>query len=116
MIYGDRPAPTVGDNSVLIKVSKASINYIDTYHRTGLYKLPLPTILGRDGAGVVEAVGSKVTEVAAGDRVAFVAPSAYAELVAAPEAKVVKIPENIDMSAACSRASPPSTSCATRTA
>lgn len=58
--YGDQPRPEPGAGQVLVKITAAGINFIDTYHRSGLYKIPLPGILGSEGAGVVEALGSGV--------------------------------------------------------
>lgn len=72
------------------------LNFIDTYHRTGAYPLPLPTGLGLEGAGVVEAVGEGV-ELAVGDRVAYCSAGfgAYAQALNLPAARLVKIPERI---------------------
>lgn len=60
-----------GPGQIRIKTSAAGLNYIDTYHRSGLYKLPLPLILGQEGAGSVTAVGAGVTDIKPGDRVAY---------------------------------------------
>jgi NADPH2:quinone reductase len=60
-----------GPGQIRIKTSAAGLNYIDTYHRSGLYKLPLPLILGQEGAGSVTAVGAGVTDIKVGDRVAY---------------------------------------------
>ncbi len=72
------------------------LNFIDVYFRTGLYKAPLPLVVGMEGAGVIEAVGSAVTDLKVGDRVAY-APvlGAYSQsrLIAAD--RVVKIPEGV---------------------
>ena len=77
------------------------MNFIDVYHRTGLYKLPLPFTPGMEGAGVVESVGEGVTEVQLGDRVAYaMAVGAYAELAAVPSWQLVKIPATMDFSSA----------------
>ena len=90
----DTPSPQSGQ--VLIKVEAAGLNYIDTYHRTGLYPVELPLTLGLEGAGTVEAVGEGVQGVGAGDRVAWAGcPGSYAEYVAAPADKVVRVPENV---------------------
>ena len=91
----DVPAPKQGE--ALVRHTAIGLNYIDTYQRSGLYPLPLPTSLGGDGAGVVEAVGPGVTEVAAGDRVAYgnAPPGAYAEKRVLPAHRLVKIPEGI---------------------
>lgn len=60
-----------GPGQIRIKTSAAGLNYIDTYHRSGLYKLPLPLILGQEGAGSVTAVGTDVADIKVGDRVAY---------------------------------------------
>src|SRR5258706_98208 len=79
-------------------------NFIETYHRTGLYPMPLPSGLGLEGAGVVEAVGPGVTEFKAGDRVAYAnGPiGAYAEKKIHPADRLVKIPEGISFEQAAS--------------
>ncbi|HTR58594.1 MAG TPA: quinone oxidoreductase [Casimicrobiaceae bacterium] len=91
---------TVGDpgpNEARVRHTAVGVNYIDTYHRSGLYKLPLPTGIGSEAAGVVEAVGAGVTDVKAGDRVAYSggAPGAYAEVRVMPAERLVKIPEGV---------------------
>ncbi|HZN10744.1 MAG TPA: quinone oxidoreductase, partial [Blastocatellia bacterium] len=74
------------------------VNFIDVYHRTGLYPLPLPFTPGMEGAGVVEAVGPDVTEVAAGDRVAYaMTPGAYAEYAVVPAWRLVKVPAGVGL-------------------
>jgi NADPH2:quinone reductase len=89
-------APAAGQ--IKLKQHAAGLNYIDTYHRSGLYKLPsLPAVIGSEGAGEVIAVGSGVSEVKVGDRVAYASqPGAYAQerLIAAD--RVVKVPSGID--------------------
>lgn len=73
------------------------VNYIDTYHRSGLYKLPLPSGLGVEAAGVVEAVGEGVTHVKPGDRVAYAggAPGSYAERRVIPAGLLVRLPDTV---------------------
>ena len=71
----DRSVPTPGPGQVTVKVAAAGVNFIDIYQRLGWYKAPLPAIPGNEGAGVVEAVGEGVTEVAVGDRVAWLGGS-----------------------------------------
>jgi NADPH2:quinone reductase len=74
------------------------LNFIDVYHRTGLYPLPsLPAVPGMEGSGTVEAVGDGVTEVAEGDRVAYAGlpPGAYAQVRRIPADRLVKLPESI---------------------
>jgi NADPH:quinone reductase len=92
-----RPEPAPGQ--ALIRVAAAGINYIDTYHRTGLYKLPLPFTPGSEGSGTVEAVAADVTNVKRGDRVAWaVTPSAsYAEYAVAPARQLVPVPAALDL-------------------
>ena len=87
-----------GEGQVRIRHTAIGLNYIDTYHRSGLYPLPLPSGIGMEGAGVVEAVGAGVTSVAEGDRVAYAAgpPGSYAEARVIEAAKVVKIPARVD--------------------
>jgi NADPH2:quinone reductase len=90
----DTPAP--GPGEVLIRHTAIGLNFIDIYHRTGLYQLPLPFIPGTEGAGVVEQVGEGVTGLKKGDRVAYAGgPGAYSELRVKPAGRVVKIPDGI---------------------
>lgn len=85
-----------GPGEVRVRNTAVGLNYIDTYHRSGLYPLPLPLVLGSEGAGVVEAVGPKVKEFKVGDRVAYAQPiGAYAEVLLRPAARLVKIPAGI---------------------
>jgi NADPH:quinone reductase len=73
------------------------LNFIDTYQRSGLYKVPLPCIGGSEAAGIVEAIGSKVTHVKVGDRVAYVSntPGAYCEVRNYPAQRLCKLPDAI---------------------
>ena len=101
LTHEDIDVPEPQTDQVLIKVEAAGLNYIDTYHRTGLYPVELPLTLGLEGAGTVESVGSGVSELAAGDRVAWAGcPGSYAEYVVAPAAKIVKIPDGVGFDAA----------------
>lgn len=87
-----------GPGEALIRHEAVGLNFIDVYQRSGLYPLPaLPAIPGLEGAGIVEAVGEGVTEVAVGDRIAYagVPPGAYAEVRRIPTHRLVKLPENI---------------------
>jgi NADPH2:quinone reductase len=89
------PAP--GPGEVRVRNTAIGLNYIDTYHRSGLYPMSLPLTLGSEGAGVVEAVGANVTEFNIGDRVAYAGPvGAYAEVLLRPAERLVKIPSGID--------------------
>lgn len=82
-------------NEVLIKIEAIGVNFIDTYHRTGLYPVKLPFILGREAAGVLEKVGEEVKNFQVGDRVVFFAENAYAEYTVLPASKVVLLPQHI---------------------
>jgi len=94
--YGDVPKPVAGPGQALVKIAASGVNFIDTYHRTGLYKLPLPAILGSEGAGVIEAVGEGVTAFKPGDRVAYaMTRGSYAEYAAVPASLLVKIPDSV---------------------
>jgi NADPH2:quinone reductase len=87
-----------GPGEARLKQTAVGLNYIDVYHRTGLYPLPsYPAVIGMEGAGVVEAVGPGVTEVAVGDRVAYAdaPPGAYAEARLMPAHRLVKLPAAI---------------------
>jgi len=86
-----------GRGEVLIRQTAVGLNFIDVYERTGLYPGALPTGLGREGAGVVEAVGPKVRGVAAGDRVAYVSaqPGSYAQQRVMSADRVVQIPDGV---------------------
>lgn len=97
LLYRDaeRPEPKAGE--ALVRVEAVGVNYIDIYHRTGLYPLPLPFTPGSEAAGTVEAVGAGVSEIALGDRVAYaMALGSYAGYASVPAARLVKVPEGID--------------------
>jgi NADPH2:quinone reductase len=86
-----------GPGQIRLRHTAIGLNFIDVYHRTGLYPQPLPFIPGMEGAGVVDAVGSGVTDLVAGDRVAYaMAIGGYAELRLIPADRVVKIPAGIE--------------------
>ena len=87
------PPPAPGEAQV--EHVACGLNYIDTYHRSGLYPLPLPSGIGLEGAGTVTAVGEGVSEVKVGDRVAYTGGpvGAYAELRNVPSHRLVKLPE-----------------------
>src|SRR5436190_13698751 len=97
MQLADVPLADPGPGEVLVKHHAIGINFIDTYHRSGLYPLPLPAGLGSEAAGVVEAVGPGVKHLAVGDRVAYAArtPGSYAEARVLPATPVVKLPDAI---------------------
>ncbi|MYE01946.1 MAG: quinone oxidoreductase [Alphaproteobacteria bacterium] len=106
----DRPGPpsamelrtvTVGEpgpGEALIRHTAIGLNYIDTYHRSGLYDLPMPSGIGSEGAGVVEAVGDGVEHIRPGDRAAYSggAPGSYSEARTMPADRLVKLPDDID--------------------
>ncbi len=101
MIWEEVPLPDPKPGEVLIRQKAVGLNYIDVYFRTGLYKAPLPTGIGMEGAGDVEAVGAGVTDLKVGDRVAYAGSiGAYSEARCAPADRVVKIPEGIDYTTA----------------
>jgi len=91
----DVPAPAAGE--AMVRHHAVGLNFIDTYHRTGLYPLPLPSGVGLEGAGVVEAVGAGVTEVKVGDRVAYAGGpvGAYAEVRNIPAHRLLRLPDAI---------------------
>ena len=102
--WEDVNVPAPGPGEIQIRHKAVGLNYIDTYHRTGLYPLPLPSGIGLEAAGVVEQVGTGVTEFKAGDRVAYCnGPiGAYAEVKNHPAERCVKVPEGISFEqAAC---------------
>src|SRR5256714_8460464 len=88
--------PQPGPGEVRLRVTAAGVNFIDVYHRTGLYPMPLPLIPGAEGAGVVNAVGPGVETVRVGDRVASTElQGAYAEYAVVPADRVVPIPDGV---------------------
>jgi len=89
------PPPASGE--VRVRHAAIGLNYIDVYHRTGLYPLPLPSGIGLEAAGVVEAVGDGVSEVAVGDRVAYAGGpvGAYAEARNLPAHRLLRLPDEI---------------------
>lgn len=96
--YGDRPKPEPAAGEVLVKVAASGVNFIDTYHRTGLYKLPLPAIIGSEAAGTVEKVGEGVTGFQPGDRVAHaMARGSYAEYQTVPAKLLAHVPSGVEL-------------------
>jgi NADPH2:quinone reductase len=91
-----------GPGEIRVKHHAVGINYIDVYHRTGLYPQPLPAGIGMEAAGVVEAAGEGVTHLRAGDRVAYACPptGAYAEARIMPARQVVKLPAGVEFDTA----------------
>lgn len=94
----ERPDHAPGPGQARVRVAAAGVNFIDVYHRTGLYPMPEPVALGQEGAGVVEAVGDGVTEMRAGDRVAWSSvPGSYATHVVAQVEQLVPVPDGVDL-------------------
>ena len=94
----DLPEETPPAGHVRVDIAAAGVNFIDTYQRSGLYPLPLPARMGREGAGVVSAVGDGVDEAMLGERVAWAAINgSYAESAVLPVADVVTVPEAVDL-------------------
>jgi NADPH2:quinone reductase len=91
------PLGEPGPGQARVRHTAIGVNFIDTYHRSGLYPLQLPSGIGAEAAGVVEAVGPGVSVVAPGDRVAYAggAPGAYAEARVLPADRLVRIPDGI---------------------
>lgn len=93
------PSPAPGQ--ILVRHAAVGLNYIDTYHRSGLYPLKLPSGIGLEAAGVVEAVGDGVTRFKTGDRVAYNGTmGAYAEAAVVPADRAVKVPEGVSLETA----------------
>lgn len=94
--YQSVERPSLKEREVLIEISAAGVNFVDTYHRTGLYETDPPFIPGVEAAGTVVEVGPEVTEVQVGDRVAYVmARGSYAEYAAVPIDNVAPIPDGV---------------------
>jgi len=96
----DVPAPAAGE--VRVRHTAVGVNFIDTYQRSGLYPLPLPSGVGGEAAGVVEAVGNNVSDFKVGDRVGHctAGPGAYATERNVPADRLIKLPDGIDEKAA----------------
>lgn len=93
----DVETPAPGRGEALVRLEAVGVNFIDVYHRSGLYPLPLPFTPGSEGAGVVVSVGEDVSEVKPNDRVAYAMNlGAYAELAIAPAWKLVPLPSSVD--------------------
>jgi NADPH:quinone reductase len=88
------PDPRAGE--VQVRIAASGINYIDVYHRIGLYPLALPCTLGVEAAGVVTALGAGVDDLRVGDQVAYAgSPGAYAEYAVVPAARLVPVPSGL---------------------
>src|SRR5258706_9021292 len=93
----DIAAPQPGPGQIRIRHGAIGLNFIDTYHRSGLYPIKLPAVLGQEGAGVVDAIGEGVTRFKVGDRAAYgTGPmGAYAEAHLVPERRAVHLPDGL---------------------
>ena len=90
--------PTPADGQIRVRVEAAGLNFIDIYQRSGQYKLQPPISMGQEGAGVVDAVGAGVHDVAVGDRVAWTGQmGSYAEAVCIPADRAVQVPEAVEL-------------------
>ncbi|MEV3982261.1 quinone oxidoreductase [Nonomuraea sp. NPDC049758] len=94
--YVERPDPVPGDGEVVVDVAASGVNFIDIYHRSGAYPLPVPTPIGSEGAGVVSAVGPGVDGPAVGDTVAWAGVlGSYAEKAVVPADRLVPVPDGV---------------------
>lgn len=92
--YGERPVPEPAKNEVLVKLEYSGVNMVDTNHRSGTSKVPLPAIIGSEGAGVIERLGEGVSGFKVGDRVVYtMSRGSYAEYAAVPVNRLAHIPE-----------------------
>jgi NADPH:quinone reductase len=96
--YEDVPDPKAGAGQVVVDLKASGVNFIDIYYRKGLYPAQLPFIPGDEGAGIVTEVGEGVTDLKVGDTVGYVfGGKSYAEKVAIPSERAIKLPAGIDM-------------------
>ncbi|MDV6261669.1 quinone oxidoreductase family protein [Rhodococcoides yunnanense] len=99
----DLPVPTPGAGQILVRTDAIGINYIDTYFRRGLYPRALPYVPGDEGSGVIDQVGSDVTDFAPGQRVAWAAaPGSYAEYVLVDASSAIAVPDGVPADQAAS--------------
>lgn len=90
--------PTAGEGQAVVRIAASGVNFIDIYFRKGLYKAETPFTPGMEAAGIVEAVGPGVTNVTAGDRVAYaMARGSYTEYAVVPAWQLVRVPEGVDL-------------------
>lgn len=95
--FEDVPEPVPGRGEILVRLAACGVNFIDTYQRSGAYNVPLPHIAGQEGAGEVVALGEGAEGVAVGDHIAYTGVGAsYAECVAVPAARAVRLPDGVD--------------------
>ena len=97
LAHDEVQVPEPGEGEARVKIEAIGVNFIDIYHRIGRYQGTLPLTLGQEAAGIVDAVGSKVTDVKVGDRVAYASvQGSYAEYAIAPAWRLVPIPAGVD--------------------
>ena len=97
LTVADLPVPTPKPNEALVEIKAAGVNFIDVYFREGRYPTQLPFVNGQEAAGVVAEIGSEVTNVQRGDRVAYTgALGSYAQYAAVPASRLVKVPDELD--------------------
>jgi len=103
MVYEDVQVAEPGPGQARIRHTAIGVNFVDTYQRSGLYPMNLPMIAGNEGAGVVEAVGSGVSDLKKGDRVTYTGlPGSYCEERVVPADRLVKLPDGITEDTAAS--------------
>jgi len=98
MQYEEVEVGDPGPGEARLRHTAIGVNYIDTYHRSGLYPMPMPTSIGREAAGIVDAVGEGVTEVAVGDRATYCTGAglgSYSEMRIVKADRLIKLPEGI---------------------
>ncbi|MBT8164216.1 MAG: quinone oxidoreductase [Acidimicrobiia bacterium] len=97
LAYTELPDPVPGPGEAVVALEACGVNFIDVYQRTGLYPVPLPFVIGQEGAGVVVAIGPDAGPVEVGDRVAFTGVlGGYAERALVPADRLVRVPEAIE--------------------
>jgi NADPH:quinone reductase len=97
MQWVEVPTPMPGTGEAIVRHTAIGVNFLDVYFRAGVYPLNMPAVLGSEGAGIVEAIGPEVSEVAVGDRVAYIDPmGSYSEQRVIPAARLIRIPAAID--------------------
>jgi len=103
-VESDFPVPKMGPGQVIVKNEYAGINFIDTYHRKGLYPREMPFVGGQEGGGVVAAVSDEAAKegIKIGDRVAYSILGTYSEYSAVPAAKLLPVPDGVDIDVATS--------------
>lgn len=87
--------PAIDDHQILVRQTAVGLNFIDTYHRTGLYRVALPFVPGSEGAGIVEQVGGNAGNFAVGDRVTYLESGTYASHVAIDSTRAIKLNESV---------------------